>query len=206
MVGPPKHLHDLGKVEANVRITCRRCGFEDDWDRGDLASHVLAIGGNLVWSEVTRHMLCRRFGCGSTDLLAIAVPFARRAANMPRRIGRLDSETLAAALAILDNIARRRTGAVDTLDVRLALLVLLRYSGHREAAKAFWDRAGLADPLGTENLHDPLGLIRDALVKRARIAPEQRLERTKTWPWNSPAPPGWYAPPTHPQPPGHDEG
>ena len=80
MVGPPKHLSDLDKIEADVRITCRRCGFEDDWDRGELARHVLAIGGNLVWTEVTRHMVCRRFGCGSTELRALAVPFARRQA------------------------------------------------------------------------------------------------------------------------------
>ena len=137
MVGPPKHLSDLDKLEADVRITCRRCGFEDDWGRGELARHVLAIGGNLAWSELTRHMVCRRFGCGSTELRALAVPLARRQANLPRRIGRLDSETLAVALTILDDIARKRTGAVAKIEVRLALLVLLRYSGHRNATKSF---------------------------------------------------------------------
>lgn len=193
MVGAPKHLSDLAKIEADVRITCRKCGFEDDWDRGELAKHLLAIGGSLVWSEVTRHMVCRRIGCGSSILRVAAVPFARRTANLPRRVGRLDQQTLEAALTILDDVARRRAGAVATTEVRLALLVLLRYSGQRDAAKLFWDRASIAIPLGTDSLHDPLASIRHALVQRGWIAPEAPLERTKTWPWNSPAPPGWYA-------------
>jgi hypothetical protein len=48
MVGAAKHLSDLNKIEADVRITCRKCGFEDDWDRHELARHVLAIGGSLI--------------------------------------------------------------------------------------------------------------------------------------------------------------
>jgi hypothetical protein len=60
VVGAPKQLSDLNKIEADVRITCRQCGFEDDWTPAELARHVLAIGGSTVWSEVTRHLVCRR--------------------------------------------------------------------------------------------------------------------------------------------------
>jgi len=43
MVGHPKHLSDLKKIEADVRFTCSRCGFEDDWAPGELAGGAPAL-------------------------------------------------------------------------------------------------------------------------------------------------------------------
>lgn len=128
MVGQPKHLSDLHKIEADVRITCRRCRFEDDWTREALAAHLFAMGGSQVWSEITRHLRCRRFGCKSSDLRAQAVPCARRQANVPRRIGKLDAQLVRTAMKVLEEaVARSRGQAVATAQVRLALLVLYRY-------------------------------------------------------------------------------
>ena len=94
MVGSPKHLSDLDKIEADERITCRRCGSEDDWTTADIARHLFEIGGSTIWSEIRRYMTCRRFGCGSSELWALAVPFARRPANMRRRVGAVDARTI----------------------------------------------------------------------------------------------------------------
>ena len=38
MVGAPKHLHDLNGIGANVRVTCRVCGFEVDWKVAELSA------------------------------------------------------------------------------------------------------------------------------------------------------------------------
>ena len=125
MVGDPKNLSDLDKIEADVRITCWKCGFEDDWTVAALSRHLHETGGSTVWSVLTRTRSCRRFGCGSSDVRALIVPYARRPANMPRRIGELDRRLVDTALAILTEAARNRTGSAATLEVRLALLVLI---------------------------------------------------------------------------------
>ncbi len=195
MVGDPKHLSDLDKVEADVRIRCRRCKFEDDWTVAALTRHLYETGGSTVWSEVTRTLRCRRFGCGSADVRAIVVPYARRPANMPRRIGELDRRVVDTALAVLTEIARSRVGATATLEVRLALLVLHRYARDREAAAEFWRRAAIPSRDVNQQLGEPLRRLRGALVQRGWLAPDISVERTRTWPWNSPAPPGWKAQP-----------
>ena len=46
-------LSDLATIEADVRITCRRCRFEEDWSRDDLARHLDALGGSEVSSAIT---------------------------------------------------------------------------------------------------------------------------------------------------------
>jgi hypothetical protein len=192
MVGAPKHLHDLNKIEADVRITCRQCAFEVDWTVADLSAHLVSIGGSLAWSEVTRHLVCRRQGCGSRRLRATPVPFARRQANLPRQIGKFDVRIIATAMKVLEDAVARSPGRdIATAEVRLALLVVYVYSRDSEGTGEFWSRAGDAGRPAARGLHDPLGLIRQRLMERGWLAAAPVEERTPTWPWNSPAPPGW---------------
>ncbi len=201
MVGQPKRLSDLARIEADVRITCGRCHFEDDWTRNDLARHLAATGGSQVWSEITRHLRCRRADCGSTDLRAVPVPYARRPANMLRRVSRLDAHVVGTALTILEQaVARSKNEAVATLEVRLALLVVHRYARERELVQRFWQRAGLTLRNVNDGLTEPLQSIRARLVQLGWIAPTVLLERERHWPWDSPPPPGWLAPPHRPRP------
>ena len=192
MVGVPKHLHDLSKIEADVRVTCRQCGFEVDWTIAALSAHLVSIGGNLTWSEVTRHLVCRRQGCSSTRLRATPVPFARREANLPRRVGKFDVRIIAAAMEVLEDASARSPGRdVATPEVRLALLVVYAYSRDAESTREFWLCAGDAGRAAANGLVDPLRLIRHRLMERGWLAAAPVDERTPTWPWNSPAPPGW---------------
>ena len=192
MVGAPKHLHDLTKIEAEVRVTCRQCGFEVDWTVAELSAHLISIGGNLTWSEVTRHLVCRRQGCGSKRLRATPVPFARRQANLPRQIGKLDARIAASAIKVLEDAAARSPGRdVATAEVRLALLVVYAYLRDAESVREFWLRAGDARRAAASGLVDPLRLIRHRLMERGWLAATPVEERLPVWPWNSPAPPGW---------------
>ena len=196
MVGDPKHLSDLAQIEADIRVTCRQCGFEEDWARDALGQHLFAIGGSQVWSEIVRHLRCRRFGCGSARLRATPVPYARRAANMARRVGRLDAKLIDAALTVLDAAARRSLGqAVATSEVRLALLVVHRYARDHDCVRAFWTRASAGDRTVDNGLGEPLQVIRQRLVSTGWLAPAVLVEPTRTWPWNGPPPPGWLRPP-----------
>lgn len=191
----PERLSDLAPLGADVRIVCERCGFEEDWTPEALTDHLAGIGGSEVWSEITRHLRCRSFGCGSTDVRAIPVPRDRRAANMPRRIGRLDAQLVEAALGILDAATRRSLGqAVATLEVRLALLVVHWYARDRDCVRRFWSRASVGNRTADEGLAEPLQVIRQRLVAAGWLAPSFLIEQSKTWPWDSPSPPGWIDP------------
>jgi hypothetical protein len=192
MVGAPKHLRDLAKIEADVRVTCRECGFEMDWTVADLTAHLISIGGNLTWSEVTRHLVCRRQACGSKRLRASAVPFARRQANLPRQIPKFDAHLIATAMGVLEEAVACSPGRdVATPEVRLALLVLYSYVRDAENARTFWSRAADAKRAASDSLRDPLAIIRQGLIRNGWLAPTATVERTPTWPWQSPAPPGW---------------
>jgi hypothetical protein len=196
MVGSPKHLSDLAKIEADVRVTCRRCRFEVDWRREDLAQHLREIGASLVWSEITRHMLCGRPGCGSPDLRAVPVPYARRAANLTRQIGKLDERLIETALRILGEAVAGSAGqSVATIEVRLALLVLHRYVRNGVLIRQFWERTTLARRTVDDGLSGPLEGIRTSLRRAGWLAPTSEPAQVRFWLWSSPAPPGWFVQP-----------
>ena len=207
MVGSPKHLHDLAKIDADVRITCRRCRFEEDWSRDALAKHLHAIGASTVWSEITRFLTCRRWGCGSNDLRALPVPYARRPANLPHAIGKIDARLIGTALKILDDAARTARGAaITTPAVNLALLVVYGYARDKEAARLFWERAGMTGRTVNDSLTQPLDVLRYRLQQRGWLEPpEVEREQPRLWTFPSPAPPGWLAPPGHPRKPANNE-
>lgn len=50
MVGAPKTLHDLYRVEAQVKATCRGCGASEVWELDALIAEVRENGGNTDWS------------------------------------------------------------------------------------------------------------------------------------------------------------
>lgn len=182
-----------GGISDDVRVTCGSCGFEDDWAVGAFSAHLLAIGGSAIWSEVRHRLRCRRFGCGSPDLTLAMVPALRRPANMPRRLGELDRRLIDAAMTILSDAARSKAGAVATVEVRLALLVVHRYARDRDAAALYWRRASTASRHVSESLRDPLDRLQASLVRSGWLAPDILIQPMPTWPWNSPAPPSWRA-------------
>ncbi len=206
MVGPPKRLSDLAKIEADVRITCRKCRFEDDWKREDLAAHLHAIGASTAWSEITRFLKCRRWGCGSNDVRALPVPYARRPANLPRPIGKLDARLIGTALDILDEVARTARGAAVTPAVNLALLVVHLYARDVEAVRCFRERAAMTMRTVNNSLHDPLDKLKHRLRERGWLEPAQwGREAPRMWEFPTPAPPGYLAPPGHPREVPNDE-
>jgi hypothetical protein len=166
VVSSPKHLSDLAKIEADVRITCRRCRFEVDWRREDVAQHLREIGGSLVWSEITRHMVCGRAGCGSPDLRILREAVAGSAGQ-----------------------------SVATIEVRLALLVLHRYVRNGVLIRQFWERTTLARRTVDDGLSGPLEGIRTSLRRAGWLAPTSEPAQVRFWPWSSPAPPGWFVHP-----------
>ncbi len=133
MVGPPKSLHDLSRLSADLRLTCR-CGHEAVVDRDYAVRELTRRGRSLDWSALAGGFKCGR--CGKKDLKLAIVPF--RDGAVRRQLG----DPIAIALSIVrkardDAITRR----VDTIDVQLALLVLLPHCGEQAFVKSFWEAA-----------------------------------------------------------------
>ena len=68
------------------------------------------------------------------------------------------------------------------------------YSRDRESVRRFWETASVDGRTVDDGLVEPLRPIRHRLVEKGWLAPVVLLEEVRTWPWDSPAPPGWRDP------------
>ena len=78
MVGQPKNLADLRKIDADLRVVCRACGRRRVFDRELLHSDLLRRGKSTDWTLMPRHFRCSGRGCRSRDVRLEILPFARR--------------------------------------------------------------------------------------------------------------------------------
>ena len=75
VVGNPKHLSDLRKIEATLRVSCRRCGHAREFDIGELAQILMAKRKSDVWTELPQHFRCQ---CGARRPRLLPIPFGAR--------------------------------------------------------------------------------------------------------------------------------
>lgn len=78
MVGDPKTLYDLRKIDADLRVVCRSCGRRRMLDREWLIGELLRRKKSVDWSLVRHQFRCAADGCGSRDAKLEIVPFAGR--------------------------------------------------------------------------------------------------------------------------------
>ncbi|WP_129586362.1 hypothetical protein [Sphingomonas montana] len=82
MVGPPKSLRDLRKIEANLIVTCRTCRHSHEFDRETLIVDLMRRRRNLDWYLLPHHFRCT---CGSKDVRLSVVAFADRLRDETRQ-------------------------------------------------------------------------------------------------------------------------
>lgn len=75
MVGDPKHLSDLARIEAAVRVTCRACGHQRQFGRNELAGELMRRRRNSAWEMIPDALKCR---CGAKHPRLLVLPFADR--------------------------------------------------------------------------------------------------------------------------------
>lgn len=85
MVGPPKSLYDLRCIEAAIRVTCRACGAVTLCDLEVLIAKRTRRIEACDWAVVCASLRCTAPGCGSDDVRADGVPFARHAPELRRQ-------------------------------------------------------------------------------------------------------------------------
>lgn len=137
MVGPPKTLQDLRRIEAQVRVTCTSCKATEVWELDALIAEVRNQGGNTDWRAARWSIKCPR-RCASPRIDLLALPFGKaRARRQAQRHALLN-----VALEILRAAAQRSAHeAVGTIEVRLALHVLRLFVQDDQLLAAYWKAA-----------------------------------------------------------------
>lgn len=72
MVGNPKRLEDLERIDAGVKITCRRCKRERLASRERLIRDLTKRGLSTAWDALPHRLRC---ACGSKEVEILAMPF-----------------------------------------------------------------------------------------------------------------------------------
>lgn len=137
MVGPPKSLHDLHRVEAQVKVTCTSCRASEIWELEALITEVRNNGVNTDW-RTARHSLKCPSRCQSPMISLLPIPFGRQRAR--RRAHRQALINLALSV-VREATARSASEAVGTIEVRLALHVLRPMVLDDQLVIAFWRAA-----------------------------------------------------------------
>lgn len=137
MVGPPKSLYDLRKVEAAIRVTCVACGTTRLVDLEELIHQRQFAGRSCDWNIVRSDMHCLNNACDAEGVRIDGVPFAANDAVLRERRARVAVMHL--ALSVLSRAARRAERAtVPPEAVKLALRVLHPMLGNQELLTTYW--------------------------------------------------------------------
>lgn len=169
MVGPPKTLQDLRKVEGAVRVTCRECKRVNLLDREEMILMRLVGRNSCDWPNVVQGMRCP--DCVSANVKVQVEAYGEGLPALRRR--RAAMITIELALKILSAASysgSRRSVPVEA--VRLALRALHPHLADRGKLERFWERYANVDhlPLGDS----PAGCYRDivtGLLKRGYAVP-----------------------------------
>lgn len=171
MVGPPKNLSDLRRIEAQVRVTCTSCKAVEVWELDALVDEVRRNGGNTDWHTARYALKCPR-RCASPMISLLPIPYGRQRAR--RQAHRHALVNL--ALAILREAAGRSAEqAVGTIEVRLALHVLRPFVRDQQLLNEFWRSATILPRHPWTSCHLPYRRIAQRLVDRGAPVEDTNL-------------------------------
>lgn len=163
MVGSPKNLDDLRRVEASVQVTCNACGDVELIDRETLLHERTALGMSRDWQTVCADQSCRR--CQSKDVRVLPVPFGQNSRELKQR--RAENVLINLALQVLHDAAWLSTkGPVETPAVRLALRVLHPFLRDENLLREYWRGATEEPRRPWTSCHLPFRWIVTKLIER----------------------------------------
>lgn len=173
MVGAPKNLSDLRRIDAQVRVSCRSCLATEVWELDVLIEEVRRAGGNTDW-KMARHCLECPKRCPAPMISLLPIPYGRQRAR--RRAHRHIPINL--ALAILREAASRSgTEPVGTIEVRLALHVLRAFGPEQRLLNTYWAAAIVESRHPWTNCKVPYrNIVQRLLDLGASVEDEDRLE------------------------------
>ena len=162
MVGAPKNLSDLHRIEAQVRVTCRSCTATEVWELDALIAEVRKNGGNTDWNAARRSLQCPH-RCAAPRIDLLPLPYGKQRAR--RRAHR--HAVINLALRILREAAQRSgQEPVGTIEVRLALHVLRPFVSDGRLLTEFWTAATIEPRHPWTSCHLPYRWIAQRLIDR----------------------------------------
>ncbi|MEH3105496.1 MAG: hypothetical protein PGN12_16545 [Sphingomonas phyllosphaerae] len=164
MVGQPKSLYDLRKVEGAVNVTCKACGKSRLYDLEELIKSRTFQRLSTDWEVVIREMAC--WHCADrTETRVAIVPYA--ANDRELRARRAETLLINLALKVLHHAAYgARRDDIDTPAVRLALRVLRPFLPDRTLLIRYWDEGKAAKGQALSDAVHAHNWIVQALVTR----------------------------------------
>jgi hypothetical protein len=135
MVGPPKRLEDLQKVDGAIRITCRSCKAVTMLDLAELIRARSARRASSDWRTVQQDQPCPV--CRSRAVRVDGVPFGEN--NPELRARRADARRLQLALEVLKEAAPRDS-VMPAAAIRLALRVIHPFVGDQQLLTTYWQQ------------------------------------------------------------------
>lgn len=169
MVGDPKTLADLYRVEAQVQVTCRGCKATEVWELDALIAEVRKNGGNTDWRAARSAIKCPRH-CPSPLIDMLPIPFGKQRARRQAHRHAL----INLALRVLRDAARRSAQeTVGTLEVRLALHVLRPFVCDSRLLVEFWKAATIEPRHAWTSCHLPYRWIAERLIARGAPVDEE---------------------------------
>ncbi|WP_126665596.1 hypothetical protein [Croceibacterium ferulae] len=171
MVGPPKNLSDLRRIEAQVQITCTSCNATEIWELDALIAEVHNNGGNSDWHTAKYAVKCPR-RCASPIISLLPIPFGKQRARSRAHRQALINLSLQILRTATD---RSATQAVGTIEVRLALHVLRPFVKNRHLLVEFWRAATIEPRHPWASCHLPYRRIIGRLIERGISVESQNL-------------------------------
>jgi hypothetical protein len=166
VVGDPKTLHDLYRIEAQVKATCSSCGATEVWELGPLIDEVRANGGNTDWRSARYAVKCPH-RCASPIVSLLPIPFGKQRARSQALRRVRHSILVKLALDVLHEAATRSTSEIVGSDaVRLALHVLRPFVDDDRLLATFWDAATVVERNPWTSCHLPYRSIIRRLTER----------------------------------------
>lgn len=80
MVGAPKTLSDLHRIEAQVQVTCRSCRASETWEVDALIQEVRNNGSNTDWKAARWSIKCPK-RCPSPNISLLPIPYGKQRAR-----------------------------------------------------------------------------------------------------------------------------
>ena len=175
MVGPPKTLQDLRKVEGAVRVTCRACKKVSLLDREEMILMRDIGRKSCDWPAVVHEITCP--DCSSDNVKVQIEAFGEGLPELRRR--RAVMITIELAVKILTRAAYSGSAASVPIEaVRLALRAVHPHLGNRALLESYWAAFVQEERRPWESPAGALGDIIAGLLKRGYALPsEMRMGR-----------------------------
>lgn len=152
MVGPPKTIEDLARLDANPVVSCRRCIWRVEYDRARLSHLRMMAGLNNDWRMFCEETRCE--DCGSRVRVTIK-PFV---SDTALRDGDTKMALVFKALCVLEEamVVSRSGRAPTSYGLRFALAYLYAVGDRRGEGfdrgpyVEFWQLATRIGPTGDD--------------------------------------------------------